>query len=410
MAAELYLARRYLFNHRPGAWGWLIGWMATGSVALGVAALIVTLAVMTGFRQDIRDKILGVQPHVIVSAFNGRLDPADPALPRALDNQPDILAWSPYVSGQVLIGRGQQSSGAMVKGVDPKLEPKIANLNAKIVSGDWSALAATEGEGRPRIILGQELARNLGARLGDTVWLITPGSIGVSALSIPKAHLFIVSGIVQSGLYDYDSTLAYVAIPPAQKLFGMENAVSGIGVRVRDAEDSDRVSREVAMRFEGKYWVRSWLSLNRNLFSALKLEKTVMFIILTMVTLVASVMIVSNLLLSITQKVREIGILRAMGATGASVRHVFLLQGALMGVVGTLIGTSIGIALSVLLERTQLIKLPADVYYIDRLPVRIEAADVGMVVFAACFIVLAATLYPAHRATQVDPLEAIRYG
>lgn len=410
MAAEFYLARRYLFNHRPGAWGWLIGWMATGSVALGVAALIVTLAVMTGFREDIREKILGVQPHVIVSAFNGKLDGADPAFSKVLDHRDDVVAWSPYVSGQVLIGRGQQSSGAMVKGVDPVREPKVANLNAKIVAGDWNTLASSETEKRPRIVLGQELARNLGARLGDTVWLITPGSIGVSALSIPKAHLFLVSGIVQSGLYDYDSSLAYVAIPAAQELFGMENAVSGVGIRIKDPDLSDRVSRELSIQFDGRYWVRSWLSLNRNLFSALKLEKTVMFIILTMVTFVASVMIVSNLLLSITQKIKEIGILRAMGATGSTVRRVFLLQGALMGVVGTLLGTAIGLALSVILEKTQFIKLPADVYYIDKLPVRIDFGDVGMVVFAAVFIVLAATLYPAHRATQIDPLEAIRYG
>lgn len=410
MAAEFYLARRYLFNHRPGAWGWLIGWMATGSVALGVAALIVTLSVMTGFREDIRDKILGIQPHIIITAFNGRLDPADPALREVLGQRKDVVAWSPYVSGQVLIGRGAQSSGAMVKGIDPGKEPRIANLNKKLVAGEWNTLVAAADEGKPRIILGQELARNLGARIGDTVWIITPGSIGLTALSIPKAHLFIVSGLVQSGLYDYDSSLAYIAIPPAQDLFGLQKAVSGVGVRLQDPDLSDHVARELALSFDGRYWVRSWLSLNRNLFSALKLEKTVMFLILTMVTLVASVMIVSNLLLSITQKIKEIGILRAMGATGATIRRVFLLQGALMGVLGTLIGSVIGIALSLLLEKTQFIHLPADVYYIDKLPIRIESGDVVLVICAACFIVLAATLYPAHRATQVDPLEAIRYG
>ena len=208
MPAELYLARRYLFNHRPGAWGWLIGWMATGSVALGVAALIVTLAVMTGFREDIRQKILGIQPHVIITAFDGKLDVTAPKLLEVLNNTPDILAWSPYVSGQVLIGRGPQSSGAMIKGIDPAREPDVANLGAKLAAGEWNSLLIMEGEPpRPRIILGQELARNLGARLGDTVWLITPGSIGVTAMSIPKANLFKVSGIVQSGLYDYDCLL-----------------------------------------------------------------------------------------------------------------------------------------------------------------------------------------------------------
>ncbi len=411
MSAELYLAFRYLTNRRQGAYGWMIGWLATGSVALGVASLIITLAVMTGFREDIREKILGVQPHIFVTGFMGQIDPASADLSKVLDTEPTIAGWSPYVSGQVLIGHGSQSSGAMMKGIDPAREPTVANLEKKLIHGKWEHLSlGITKESKPRIFLGAELARNIGTKVGETVWVITPGSIGLTALSIPQAHLFLVAGIVQSGLYDYDSSLAYIDLKPAQSLFDMGNMISGVGLRLKNVEDADAVARTLQRRFEGAYWVQSWLSRNRNLFSALKLEKTVMFIILTLVTLVASVMIVSNLLLSITQKIKEIGILRAMGATKATIHRIFLFQGIIMGVAGTLIGTVLGIGISVLLARTNLIQLPADVYYIDKLPVRLDPIDIITVVFAAVVIVLLATLYPARRAAELDPLDAIRYG
>lgn len=410
MTASFYLARRYLFNHRPGAWGWMIGWLATGSVALGVASLIVTLAVMSGFRDDIRKKILGVQPHIILTPFDGKLNLNQNKDEEILDHDGNITAWSPFVSGQVLIGRGSQSSGAMLKGIDAIREPMVANLQDKLIHADWADLMMEGGASKPKIILGVELARNLGVRLGDTIWIVTPGSIGISSLSVPKAHTFLVIGFVQSGLYDYDSSLAYADIVATQKMFGLETTVSGIGIRIKDPDESERIARDLQVRFQGAYWVRSWLSLNKNLFSALKLEKTVMFIILILVTLVASVMIVSNLLLNITQKTKEIGILRAMGANAKIVREIFLIQGTLMGVMGTCLGTLVGIGLSFVLAHTNFIQLPADVYYIDHLPIRIDPLDIGVVVVAAVLIVVLATLLPANRATKIDPVEAIRYG
>ncbi|MCB4755669.1 MAG: ABC transporter permease [Elusimicrobia bacterium] len=411
MPAELYIARRYLTNRGHGTWGWLISWISTGSVALGVAALIITLAVMTGFREDIQQKILGVQPHVIITSPIGGLDHTRETLNKLLSDRKGILAWSPFINGQVLMGRGSQSSGAVIKGIDPVGEQKVAAINDKLMSGQWSDLDIdrTNNE-KPRIILGQELARNLGARKGDTIWAMTPGSLGLTALTIPRAHLFIVSGIVQTGLYDYDSSLAYVDLASAQSVFDMKKSVTGVGIRIQNPEEADRMARELQTEFAGAYWVRSWLSLNRNLFSALKLEKTVMFIILTLITLVSAFMIVSNLLLIIAQKVREIGILRAMGATAGTIRRIFLLNGLIMGFIGTAVGTGLGVAISLILAKTQWIRLPADVYYIDKLPVRIAFTDVLSVVLAAVAIVFFATLYPSHKSTEVDPIEAIRYG
>ncbi len=411
MPAEFYIARRYILNRGHGSWGWMISWISTGSVALGVASLIVTLAVMTGFRQDIQKKILGVQPHIIITSPIGGLDHTSATLAAILGKESLIKAWSPYITGQVLIGRSAQSSGCVVKGIIPAKEVEVAQLKGKLVSGSWDDLEEKAAAGgKPRIILGLELARQMGARVGDTVWAITPSAVGLTPLSMPRANLFIVSGIVQTGLFDYDSSLAYVNLAAAQKLFGMPTSVSGVGARLEDPDQADRIAKELQDKFSGAYWVRSWLSLNRNLFSALKLEKAVMFTILTLITLVSSFMIVSNLLLIIAQKVKEIGILRAMGGTSALIRKIFLYQGMLMGFVGTSIGTVLGVVISLILAKTNIIRLPADVYYIDHLPIRLDPLDIITVICAALLIVFAATLYPSHKATQLDPVDAIRYG
>lgn len=413
MSPELYLARRYLFDPQPGASrNSIISWIATGSVALGVAALITTLAVMSGFRNDIQNKILGVQPHLILTnPFESAPEPTIDA-GAILSQEKEVLAWAPFVSGQVLMGHGGSSSGAYVKGIDPTIEPKVSQLEKKLIHGSWGDLSSSperNGE-KPGIFLGQELARNIGVRTGDQIWFITSGSMGLATFTLPEAHIFIVKGIIQSGLYDYDSTIAYIDLNWAKKLFVKNGGLSGIGVRLRDPDKAQALSKTIQEKLGGQYWVRSWLSLNQNLFSALKLEKTVMFIILILITLVASFMIVSNLLLIISQKVKEIGILRAMGATSGTIRKIFLLQGLLMGFVGNIIGIFLGLGLSSILAKTNLIKLPADVYYIDKLPVQINSIDVLIVFMTSSIIVLLATTYPAHKASQLDPLDAIRYG
>jgi len=413
MPVELYLARRYLLDRRHGAWGWIISLIATGSVALGVAALIVTLAVMTGFRNDIQEKMLGVQPHILISSFTGKISPIDMDIETSLKDFKDVESWAPFVTGQILIGRGKQSAGATIKGIRPNEELKVANLKTRLVSGDWNDLTQSQkinSQSKPKIILGQELARNIGARVGDIIWIVTPNSIGITALSIPRAHLFEVSGVLRTGLYDYDSVLAYINIDSAKNLFGLNQNISGYGLRLKRDVDLDAAAREIQNTLVGAYWVRSWLSQNKPLFSALKLERVVMFIILAMLTVVAAFMIVSNLLLTITQKIKEIGILRAMGATQQTIRKTFLYQGLLMGVVGNGLGVVLGLGVAKILGATNFIRLPADVYYIDHLPVHLVPMDIISVVLLSLFIVLIATVYPATKAARLDPLDAIRYG
>lgn len=409
MSVELFLARRYLFDRRHGAWGWLISLMATGSVALGVATLIVTLAIMTGFREDIRQKMLGVHPHIFISSFSNLLGEKDARLAHTLNKNEKIVDWSPFVTGQILMGRGKNSSGATIKGIDPEKEPHIANLEGRLKEGSWNRLMERKGE-KPGIILGQELARIIGARMGDKIWVVTPSSIELTGLSVPRAHLFKVEGLLNTGLYDYDSILAYANLKSTQKLFQMEGKISGVGVRLKQAQDAEKMARELQVEFEGRYWIRSWIAQNKNLFSALKLERTVMFTLLTLLTVVAAFMIGSNLLLSITQKIKEIGILRAMGATANTIKKIFLYQGLIMGLVGNAIGVLGGLGISYFLAKTKLIRLPGDVYYIDHLPIRIVPFDILLVVTVAALIVLMAAIYPAGKAAKLDPLDAIRYG
>jgi len=408
MKVESYLAFKHLLHRRKGTWAWVISLMTTGSVALGVAALVTTLSVMTGFREDIQTKILGVQPHVILFPWGRSLDPQDPALQTTLNHQKEVLVWSPYVNGQLLIGHESQNSGAIVKGIDTDQELKVVNVKDRLILGQWKDLEIHAHNSS--IILGRELARTLGVTVGDQVWAIAPADLANSMTAIPKMRQFSVRGILQTGYYEWDTSLVYMGLPEAQKLFGLGSGVSAIGVKVNNIDKAEEVAKELQKTLQGKALATSWLAMNRNLFSALKTEKRMMFIILILVTIVASFMIVSNLLLTVTQRTREIGILKAMGADSRRIHKIFLIEGVLMGGIGTLTGLGLGLALSELIATTRLISLPADVYYIDKLPVKIAGPDLIMVALAAGTITLLAALYPAHRASRLDPLEAIRFG
>lgn len=377
--------------------------VAVGGVALGVAALIVTLAVMSGFRREIQEKILGAQPHLVVSPLGPDMKTEEMA--GFFGRESQVKAWSPYILEQALLRRGGSTQGVVVKGVDPARETQVTDLARRTEPQAWQALAVTAQP--PSILLGVELAKTLRAQKGDTVFLLVPSSDQL-LMSLPAFFPFRVAGTLQTGLYDYDSSLAVMSLTEADRAFGREGVVSGWGARIAHAEDSVEVAASLQKRIGFQATVRSWLGMNRNLFAALRLEKVVMFLILTLITLVAAFTILSNLLLSTAQRLREIGILRAMGASRGSIHLLFLLKGLMLGGVGTGLGTAFGLGLSALLKRYPVIQLPADVYYVERLPILISPADVVLVAGAAMAIVLAATLYPARLAARQDALSAIR--
>lgn len=405
MRFETFLALRYLKGARRELGGSLTSVIAVSSVAVGVAALIVTLAVMTGAREDIRAKILGAQPHLLIQPIGETGLPAVDYSDR-FAGVSDVRAWAPYVLGQALSRSGRGAQGVVVKGVDPDRERGVTALNDRVRTGRWEDLNA-EGKD-PAVFLGAALAQNLGVLQGDrlvmAVSLADTGAFG----GVPAFHAFVVAGTLETGLYDYDNSLAVVSLSSAQRLFRLGDNVSGLGIRLRDADAFQKPADALQRRFSSIGIVRSWLGLNKPLFAALRLEKIVMFLVLTLITLVAAFTILSNLLLVTAQRTREIGILRAMGAPRASIRRIFLRKGLILGGLGTSLGLFLGVGISLLLKRYQFIKLPADVYYIEKLPARIVPMDVGMVVLAAFVIVLLATLYPARAAARLDALDAIR--
>jgi lipoprotein-releasing system permease protein len=404
MRFEFFLAKRFLAGQRFGVFRLVTTLIAIGGTALGVAALLITLAVMDGFRLDIQEKILGTQPHIVVLNPFGNFVTSDETLAGQLDTAPGVEASAPYINGQALIQTGTKVTGIILRGIEPAAEAKVTRLKEIMTVGRWEDLSSGG------IVLGQELAKAISVRLGDPITLITPQENSEGEGFAPRMRHYKVAGIFRSGMYEYDSNLAYISLSSAQDLYAVHNKITGYGLRVKNLDRTASVSTAVQNKLGGQYWVRSWQDLNRPLFSAMKLERTVMFIILTLIILVSSFTIISNLLLLTIEKAREIGILQALGASPQQVGRIFLINGFLLGGSGVGLGLFLGIGLSLLLKKFQFIQLPADVYYIDRLPVRLSATTIESVALCAFGLVLVSVIYPARKARQLDPVQAIRHG
>ena len=413
MNFELFVSFRYLLAKRRQTFISLITFISIAGVAVGVTALIVVLAVMNGFQDDLRSRILGITSHAVVGSFNGAFSDYQ-ALMKEVEKEPGVVAATPFVYAQVMISSGKNVSGAILRGIDPQTAAKVINIQDNMLRGNLGDLrteppSASGSAAQPGIILGVELSNNLGIRHGEWVTVISPSGRLTPMGQVPKSKLFQVVGIIQSGMYEYDNTLAYISLTAAQQFLGVGDTVSGVEVRLDDIYQARQIAEALRSRLGLPYWVRDWMQMNRNLFSALKLEKVVMFIILTLIILVAAFNIVSSLIMLVMEKTRDIAILKAMGATTASIRKIFVMEGFLIGTTGTLLGLLGGYILCSLLKKYQFIELPRDVYYISTLPVKMEALDVGMIALAAIFISLVATLYPSRQAAKLDPAEALRY-
>lgn len=413
MFYELFIGLRYLKAKRKQTFISLITFISIAGVMVGVTALIVVLAVMNGFSEDLREKILGVTSHVVVSRLDGNMANYQ-QVQAQIEKVQGVVAASPFIYTQVMVSSGQATSGAVLRGIDPETASRVISLPANLRAGSLQELNP-QGDRKqrdmlPGIILGSELGRNLGVARGEPVTVISPIGRLTPLGQVPRSQTFQVVGEFDSGMYEYDSTLAYVSLEKAQSFLGLRDRVTGIEVKVKDIYEADRVARTISKVLGGfPFWTRDWMQMNKNLFSALKLEKIVMFIILTLIILVAAFNIISTLIMVVMEKTRDIAILKSMGATSRSIMRIFMIEGLIIGLAGTFLGLLGGFGLCKLLARYQFVQLPQDVYYISTLPVKINPLDVALIALAAVVISLAATVYPAWQASRLDPAEAIRY-
>jgi len=392
MKFELLIALRYLKSKQKERFISLITFISIAGVAVGVAALIVVLAVMSGFDNELKERIISASPHIVVQKEGGIADPERAS--GAIREVAGVVSVSPYVNGQAMLRYGEDVMGVLVRGIDPAGEIKTTKIASYIKKGSLDLSGNN-------IIVGSEYANKFRVDIGDRISIISPQT--------GRASDFTVSAVFNSGMYEYDMNLVFVNLKKGQALFGIGNLVSGIGVRVDDELKVNRIKREIQEKLGFPFWTRSWIDLNSNLFNALKLEKTAMFIILTLIVLVACFNIASTLIMIVMEKIKDIGILRAIGATRKNIMTIFTLEGFLIGLSGTAIGWGLGMVLCRLLEKYKFIKLPSDIYYIESLPVSVNLIDTVVICAAALTLSLLATLYPAYSASRFEPVEAIRY-
>ncbi len=418
---EIFVGLRYLRAKRRNRTISLNTFVSVAGITLGVAALIGTVGIMTGFKEDIQAKILGTTAHIIVQdrMKDGMTGYDETA--KQLETVPDVVAATPFILKQVMLTTSNSAQGVVLRGINPQREGKVTELAKNMISGRLEELGKPvlvnmppidnpngpqQPVEKPGIILGKELALRLGAFVGDTVSVVSPtGPISAMGMT-PKIRTFAVTGIFQSGMYEYDSSLAYIDLTEAQKFFNLGDTVTGIELKVTDVFRASEIARRVEQSLGFSYGARDWMQMNRNLFSALKLEKTMMFLLLVLITIVASFNIVSTLTMIVTEKQKEIAILKAMGATRKSIRRIFMLNGLIIGLSGTVIGIPLGYTFLWLIERFW--TFDPTVYYISKIPVHVLGEDVLLVAGSAILISFAATVYPSLQAAKLEPVAALR--
>ncbi|MBU4100036.1 MAG: lipoprotein-releasing ABC transporter permease subunit [Proteobacteria bacterium] len=411
MSFEFFIGSRYLRTKQKQTFISLITILSIAGVTVGVMALIVVIAVMAGFESDLKSRILGVESHIVIMRHNGPFSDYGNILEH-VENTEGVEAATPFINSQVILRSSLSLSGAVLRGIDPDSADRVIKNLDKVSLKNLKETDQRESTSiaMPAIILGKELAKNLGVMQGDPVYLISPMGMISPIGHIPTMKRFKVAGLFESGMYEYDRTLSYINIKDAQKILRMGDSVNGIEVRVNDIYNARNIADRIVKKLGFQYWARDWMQMNQNLFSALKLEKTVMFIILALIVLVAAFNIASTLIMMVMEKTKDIAILKAMGATDKSIRKIFVFKGIAIGSIGTILGVCLGFILCTVLKYYQFIELPGDVYYITTLPVKLELLDVVMIASAAMAISFLATLYPARQASKLDPVEAIRYG
>jgi len=412
MSFEYFIGRRYLRAKQKQAFVSLITILSIAGVMVGVMALIVVIAVMNGFDNDLKARILGGQSHIVLmrhgSAFNQYRQVME-----EVEKTKGVEAATPFIITQGMLRSKAAAVGAVIRGIDPQTAGRVMKTLENAFSSDPSAkLNSPEAASEvPGIVLGKELARNLGVIEGDMIHLISPRGMLSPIGHVPAMKQFKVTGFFLSGMYEYDQTFAFIHLEDAQKMLRMGDSVTGIDIRVRDIYKAKDIAENLISKLGFPYWARDWMQMNKNLFRALKMERLVMAIILILIVLVAAFNIASSLIMLVMGKTRDIAILKAMGATTKSIRKIFVFSGMVIGSIGTVLGLCLGLVLCILLKNYDIYELTGDIYYFTTtLPVKIEISWVIAIVSAAMVICFLATLYPARQAAKLDPVEAIRYG
>jgi lipoprotein-releasing system permease protein len=405
MSLEFFIALRYLKAKRKGLFAVVTTSIGIAGVTVGVAALITTLSVMNGFQADIQRKIVGAQAHVTIYGADSPSDVG--AIDAVAKADPDVAATAPFMLGQAILSNHDRSIGVILKGLEPAREFTVNDLAQKLVAGSWDGVK--DGK-EPGIVLGVELADRMGADVNSHVILVSPQSVATPLGLLPKMQRFRVTGLLKTGYYEYDSGTAWTDLTAATKFLGAQGGAAGIGVRLNDLRRADSAAKRLRAALGFRRVVRTYAQMNQTLFAALKLEKTVMFIILTLITLVASLNIASTQILRSVEKTRDIGLLKAMGAHARMIERIFLVEGILIGGTGVGAGMALGFFLCWVIATFQIVQLPDDIYYLSRVPVDVRPWDVAAVTIMGLTLTMLATIYPARRAAKSDPVEAIHYG
>ena len=415
MRYEWFIGLRYLKAKRKQTFISIITVISIVGVWLGVTAMIIVLSVMSGFEKTIKEKILGTQAHLVVLKTGQQGMDHYAEVVKRVEEVKGVVSAAPFIFNQVMLSSESNVTGGVIKGIDPDRVGKVTELAHNMKAGRLQDL---KGESEaPGIILGVELAKNLGVSLNDAIQVVSPLGTLMPMGMMPKMKRFSVVGIFYSGMFEYDNTMAYISIETAQKFFGMGAHVTGIEIKTSDIYKVKEIGKEIRKKLGFPFWTKDWMEMNRNLFSALKLERIMMFILLVLIVLVAAFNIISTLIMVVMEKYKDIAILKSMGAPSRGILKIFVIEGLVVGVVGTILGTISGLVIALnlseiqgLLERLLGFKIMAsDVYYIDKLPSQVNPVDITLIVMTAILISLLATLYPSWRASKLDPAEALRY-
>jgi lipoprotein-releasing system permease protein len=405
---EWFIGLRYLrAKHKQGFIS-LISLISVAGITVGVIALIVVLAVYSGFTDGLRDQILGVNSHIIVQQMGGKINNYSLVRDRILTVK-DVTGASPYLYAQTLLSSSSGGSGVVLRGMDPVTAENVVGLSRQMLEGSIHDLTNNDNPRVPNIILGKNLAADLRVTIGEKIRLISPSGPLTPMGIIPKIKTCMVSGIFETGMFEYDSSLAYMSLTNVQHFLGLGDVVHGIEVTVKKKElnRADQVGKSIVKKIGIGFIAKDWMMMNRNLFAAFKLEKIGMFICMALIILVAALNIISALVMVVMEKSKDIAILKSMGTTSASVMKIFFIQGLVIGLTGTILGVGGGLGLCSLLSRYQFIELPSNVYPMTTLPIKVLPMDVTIIAISSIIITLLATLYPSWKASTVQPAEVL---